>query len=140
MRRLTITITIMFLSGIFLSELPVIIHKLYPQTAEIEYSLFLDNKVEQKITVLWYLYEISDLLNRMIWAYAFCKLASFISVKLFKVGMTFVFYYASQFVLYLWNRNSSGISNWCVIGCIIFVLYFLIFWPDREKGKLKSLE
>ena len=126
----------MFLSGILLSELPVIIHRLYPQTAEIEYNLFLDKGCAQKITVLWYLYELSALVNRMIWAYAFCKVALLISERLFKVGMTFVFYYASQFVLYVWNRNSSGFSNLCVIICISFVLYFLILWPDKKKGKI----
>lgn len=140
MRRLTITITLMFLSGILLSELPTIIHRVYPQTAEIEYNLFLDKSREQKITVLWYLYELAALINRMIWAYTFCKVAALISERLFKVGMTFVFYYASQFVLYVWNRNSSGLSNLFVIICIVFVLYFLIFMPDKKKGKLKSIE
>lgn len=130
----------MFLSGILLSELPTIIHRIYPQTSEIEYSLFLDKNYKEQLTILWYIYEPVALLNRMIWAYAFAKIAALISYKLFKVGMTFVFYHASQFVLYVWNRNSSGLSNLFVIICIVFVLYFLIFMPDKKKGKLKSIE
>ena len=139
MRWLVVTISLLFLAGIFLSELPIIVYYFYPQTAELEYNLFLSGKYDQKMTVLWYMYELAELINRMIWAYAFCKVSSIISYKLFKIGMVFIFYNFIQVLFYLWNRNSSGISNLLACICIVVVLYFLIK-PDKNKSRYKSIE
>lgn len=139
MNKLIYILVPLFFIGLLLSELPVIIYKMYPQTSQIEYNLFLSNEYEEKITVLWYIYELAAILNRFIWVYAFCKVSILVSDKLFKIGVVFLCYHVSQFILYLWDRNSTAISNYIIFVCAGAIVWFLIR-PTKNKSRYKSIE
>ena len=140
MRRLTISFIILFFSGLFLSEIPTIISKIWPRTIYLEYNLFLDKRVTEKISVLWYIYELAALINRVIWAYAFCRVAIIISDRLFKAGVAFMFYQVGQCIFYCWNRNSSFVINLCLYVVMAIYLFFILAEKSKIKSMYKSIE
>lgn len=137
MNKIVYTIVLLFLFGLLLSELPIIIYKLYPETSDIQYNLFWNS--DEKITVLWYIYELSSISNRIIWAFVFCKISIRVSEKLFKIGVVFLGYHISQFVFYMMNRNTTFLSNIIIYLCVILTLIFLVI-PDKNRYKYKSIE
>lgn len=140
MRRLTISFIVLFFSGLFLSEIPTIISKVWPRTIHLEYNLFLDKRVTEKISVLWYIYELAALINRVIWAYAFCRVAIIISDRLFKAGVAFMFYQVGQCVFYCWNRNGSFAINLWLYIIMAAYLFFILSDKTKIKSMYKSME
>jgi len=139
-KKLTISFVFLFSVGLFLSEVSTIISKVWPRTAYIEYNLFFDKKVTERISVLWYIYELSALLNRVIWAYAFCRVAIIVSDRLFKVGVAFMFYQVGQCIFYCWDRNSSFGINLFLYAAMAVYLFFIFFKKSRIKSIYKSIE
>lgn len=138
MNKLIIELSILLFLGLALSEVHSLVYYLKPETAKIEFDLFLEKAYKQKLTVLWYLYELSGLLNRIIWAYVLCRISNKISFKLYKISVVFFGYHISQFLLYIWNRNTSFIVNW-VLYTAMFLIILEIILPDKKQGKIKSL-
>lgn len=125
MNKFVITITLFLLLGLALSEIHMFILKFYPQTAIIERSFWLDKNHNEKISLVWYVYEVSNILNRMIWVFCFASVANLISHRLCNVIIVFFFYYLTQFLFYIWDRNTVLFSNFIVYLYMLIAIVFL---------------
>jgi len=132
-------IAILLIVGIAICDLHSIIWKLWPQTEFIEYDLFLSKKFHLKMNVLWYMYEISNMLNKIIWCYVLTVVGAKVSSKLFFIGLTFLLYQVTQFFFYLWDRNTSFWSN-IIVYCFIGIAIVEIFIPDKKMAKVIRIE
>jgi len=139
MNRIVIVIGLLLFTGLALCEISSILYRFRPETANIYYDLFLSPSYHFKITVLWYIYELANILNRIIWCYCFAFVALKYSRNLYWVGITFVFYQFTQFFFYIWNRNSSFVSNFFVYVCMLFVILEIVI-PSRNSARIKSIE
>lgn len=139
MPTLSTRLILLLFIGILLCEFHGAIFLFWPETANIKYNLWLDKSYKENITVLWYTYELGNILDRVIWAYVLCKIAEVISYKLFKVCIVFFVYYITQFAFYVWNRGTSYFANYMVylyMACIIIILLI----PDKKTGKFISID
>lgn len=134
-----IWISILLLSGLMISEIPTLLMIFWPETGVIEYNLFIQKSYKESITVLWYIYELGHILNRIIWIYVFCQLALILSKKLFYIGVTFLGYQVCNFFFYIWDRNSSSINN-IVLYCIIGIILIEILWPVNSTSRIIDFE
>jgi hypothetical protein len=139
MKWFVIKITSLLLIGIALTDIHMVVLFFYPDTAELTYSLWLDKNYNEEITVLWYIYELSNVLKNIIWCYAFAKVAQIISYKLFNILLVFFFYYLTQFAFYIWDRNTSFFSN-IIVYIYMTVAIFPFFLPTKKGGKLINIE
>ena len=139
MKWFIIKITSLLLIGVALTEIHMVVLFLYPQTAELTYSLWLDKNYKQDVTVLWYIYEVCNILKSILWCYAFAKVAYLISYRLFKILIVFFFYYITQLSFYVWDRNTVFFSNIIVYIYMALAIIFL-FIPHKKGGKLISIE
>lgn len=139
MKWFTIKITALFCIGLGFTEIHMVIYYLYPKTAEIEYSLWLDKSFHQPITVLWYIYELTSILKNLIWVYATAKICYLFSYKLFNVMIVFFFYYVTQFAFYVWNRNTVFFSN-LIVYIYMALAILLLFLPSKKGGKIVNIE
>lgn len=91
------------------------------------------------MNVLWYMYEISNMLNKIIWCYVLAAIGAKISIKLFWIGVTFILYQITQFFFYLWDRNTSFGSN-IVVYCCIGIAILEIFIPEKRLAKIVNIK
>lgn len=131
--KIKLLASLLFL-GMLLGELHQVVYFYYPETAVIEYALWLDKSYVEKITVLWYLFELSNIIDKVIWAFVLAKISMMVSRRLFKVCVVFIFYYLTQFGFYIWNRNTSAWANNIIYLYMVCIVIY-IFIPDR-KAKL----
>lgn len=131
--------TALLLIGIALTDVHMVVLFFYPNTAELTYSLWLDKNYKEQITVLWYIYEVCNILKNIIWCYAFAQVAYLISYRLFKVLLVFFFYYFTQLGFYVWDRNTVFFSNVIVYLYMTLAIIFF-FLPQRKGGKLINIE
>lgn len=139
MNNFIIQMVILLFIGLGLSEISSLIYFLWPNTAKIEFDLFLDRAYKQKLTVLWYIFELGQILNRILWAYAFCRISERISHKLHIVSVIFFWYYISQFLFYVWNRNTSFMANYFLYTAM-GLIFIEMFVPNKKMAKIKSIE
>lgn len=133
-KKSAVLIAVLLFSGLIITEIPTLLRILFPETATIEYNLFIQKSYHEQITVLWYIYELGQILNRLIWAYAFCQLAKIISNKLFYIGVTFFVYQTFNFFFYIWDRNSSSLNN-SILYCIVLIVIIEIIIPNKKTSK-----
>ncbi len=100
MNNFSIQIAILLFLGLALSEISSLVYYIWPQTAVIEFDLFIQRSFKQKISVLWYIFELANILDRIIWAYALFRVAAKISYRLEGIALVFFGYYIIQFLLY----------------------------------------
>jgi hypothetical protein len=139
MRNEIVFLSCLLLFGLFLSEVQTIVYFLYPASATIEYDLFLSKTYHLKMSALWYIYELSNILNKIIWAYVFCRIAERVSWMLFKIAIVFLVYEFTQFFFYLWDRNTSFISNLCVYFAMAFIILEILI-PEKKRAKVRSFK
>lgn len=131
-------IILLFIS-LMVGEVHGVVYYFYPETANIEYELWLDKKYNEKITVLFYIYELCHILERLIWAYVLCKVgAYYMSGILFSSGVVFFCYYVTQFALYVWNRNTSYFANYLIYLCMACIIIILLI-PEKKQGIYKDM-
>jgi hypothetical protein len=129
---LTKKITLLVLFGISISQSISILYRIYPQIAIDKYDFFYSPRYREKITYAWFIYEIANIINRVIWCYAFSSIAKLVSKRLYYVGMLFMAYYLLQLLFYLWDRNTNALSSVLTYGSILIaLLQFLI--PAKTK-------
>lgn len=139
MRNEIVFLSCLLLFGLLLSEVQTIVYFLYPQSATIEYDLFLSKTYHLKMSSLWYIYELSNILNKIIWAYVFCRITEKISWMLFKIAIVFLVYEFTQFFFYIWDRNTSFISNLCVYFAMGFIILEILI-PEKKRAKVRSFK
>lgn len=122
-----------------LCDIHSVIKLFYPKTATITYDLFISGSYHHPQTVLWYMFELANLLNKIIWCYILAAFGKKIHPKLFWMGIILLCYEITQFFFYIWNRNSSFMSN-AMVYCAVGVAIIEIFWPTKRTGIVKSME
>jgi len=131
-------ITLLIIIGMSLSQFNSILYRISPRISGIQYDLFWSPTYHQNLSVAWYVYEIANILNRVIWCYVFCVLAKLYNRKLYYAGLVFLFYYLSQFILYAWDRNTNIVSSCLVYGATFaVVIQFLI--PKAKKDEASKI-
>jgi hypothetical protein len=134
-----IFLSCILLIGLSLSEAQRVVYFIYPQSATIEYDLFLSKNYHLKMSALWYIFEISNILNRIIWAYVLCRVVEKVSFTLFKIAIVFLVYQFTQFFFYIWDRNTSFISNLCVYFAMGFIILEILI-PEKKRAKVRSFK
>lgn len=127
---------ILLIASRLLCEAHRAIYWLWPETAKIEYNLFLSKAFDQKITVLWYVYELTNILNNVIIYFVVFKIIGRLSNKLSMGVLVLFFGSVLQAFLYAWDRNTSignDILTYFYITALIIILI-----PDK-KGKIKHI-
>lgn len=125
--------------GFILCDIHSVILSTYPQTEFIKHDLFLSKSFHLKLPVIWYIYELTNMLNKIIWCYVIAEVGLKISRRLFWIGITFLLYQISQFFFYLWDRNTSFFSN-IIVYCCTAILIVEILMPGKKTGIIKSME
>lgn len=128
---------VLLLTGKLICELHGLIYWLWPQTATLEFDLFLSPNYHQKISILWYIFELTNILKDVICDFAFYKAATLLSNKLSKSLIVFFFADVLQAIFYAWNRNTSFFNNYILYIYVIGIL-LLILIPDKTNGKVKQ--
>lgn len=120
-------ITLLILFGISISHLNPLLSHIYPRVDVSQYDWFLSPRYHQNLTISWYVFEITNIINRVIWSYAFLMCAKrFLSRKTFYISCFLFFYYLSQVWFYIWDRCTNAISITLVFG-FVFAAIMLIF-------------
>lgn len=138
MNRLTKYLILLLFLGLALSEVHGLVFYFFPQTETKQYKAFLDPEYKEQITLLWYIYEMAQIANRLIWALALTQIVSLISHRLFRVGVVFMIYYSAQLLFYVYNRNTSFLSNYILYACMIMIL-INVFISEKSPGKYRSI-
>lgn len=131
--------TILLLIGLAFCEAHSFVLWLYPKTFYLEYNLYLDKSYKMKINVLWYLYELANILNRAIWCYVLYDVSKRVSKKFSRVAAIFMFYQSTQILFYIWNRNTSFLNNYFVYSCMVLCIIAL-FLPGKRQSKVFKIE
>lgn len=139
MGRLVIQISALLIMAIAISEIHIVVLKLFPQTGMIEKAFWLDKNHKEKISVIWYIYELSNIVNKMIWMYCFMKVSKLVSHKLANVIIVFFGYYITQLAFYVWDRNTVLFSNF-IVYIYVGIAILILFIPSRKGGKLINIE
>lgn len=132
-------LSVLLFLGIMCCNISSVIYVFWPETAKIEYILWLDKGHKQKLSVLWYIFELSNILNDFIWTFVLSKVAYKVSYRLFHVSLVFMAYRVTQFYFYVWNRNTTVWSNYIVYLFMALVLIY-IFLPERQLGKYRDID
>lgn len=139
MERFVIKIAFLLVTGLCICDIHSIILRAFPITANIQYDLFLSKSFHLKLPVIWYIYELANMLNKIIWCYVIAEIGLKISRKLFWIGVTFLLYQITQFFFYVWDRNTSFFSN-IIVYCCVIVLVIEILMPNKKTAIIKSME
>lgn len=134
-----IRIGIVLMVAILIPDFWVLVDFVYPETASMEYDLWLSNTYHEKLNALWYFYGVGSYLSRLLFALIVSKIASLVSFKLYKVSITVVIFYIIQFAFWLYNKNTSVWANYLVYLAIICVIIHLII-PDKHQAKYRIME
>lgn len=132
------TIVKLLFAGILICEIPGFIYFFWPETATIKYNLYLNKKYQDEVSVLWYTYDLSNITDRFIWAYCFCKIATERSRLLFKAMLVFMAYRVTEFGFYMWNRNSSYFNS--VITYLYMLCLLILIFNDKKEAKIIKLK
>lgn len=135
----SVRIAVILVASLVIGDLHSVIWKIWPQTEFITYDLFWSKNFHLKLNVLWYIYELGNLLNKMIWSYVVASVGLRISAKIFWIGIIFLGYWFTQFFFYMWDRNTSFVSN-VVVYCFILAEIAMIFIPEKRLAKIISME
>ena len=120
-------IILLILFGVSISHLNPVLSRIYPQVDIDQYDLFLSPRYRQSMTISWYVFEITNIINRIIWSYALLACAKrFLSRKAFYISCFLFFYYLSQVWFYIWDRCTNALSITLVFG-FVFAAILLIF-------------
>lgn len=128
----------LFLLGFVVTEIHGFIYFMWPETYNITYDLFWSKDYNEKLSVLWYVHELSGILNKIIWAYAVAKMGTLVSTKLFYIGIVFFCFYVVGFFFYMWDRNTSFLRNY-LIYTVMANLIITICIPEKKQGIYRQM-
>lgn len=126
--------------ALMLPEVLWLVYYLFPETKTTQYDLFLSRDFKYKLSVLWYIYELGAILNKIIWAFVLAKVSKLVSVKLFRVASIFCGYYFIQFFLYIWNRNTSALVNLVLYFSMVTICVIEMVRRDKKAVKVISMQ
>lgn len=119
----TTWLIILFWVSIALCDLHLFVGWLWPETYEVRYRLWLSSSYKEDLSVVWYLYELELCFAHMAWSFIICML---VPVEYRRVTWVFFLYFISQFLFYIWNRNTAVVSNMALYWAMGLSLYFLV--------------
>lgn len=134
--KFIVKIGLILFCGLLLTCAHVVIRWIFPLTAFQKYDLFISPNYHEKITILWYVYEITAIFYRFLWAYILCEIGLKYNIKLFKIGFVFLIYYFIDGLMYMWNRNSYALANFILYGLMGIAIADTIF---ISKYKMKKV-
>lgn len=119
--------------GLLIRDITAIVYYFWPQSADLYFkNLFWDKSYTQEMTILYFIYEITQYVKDTLDFYVFYRVSSFLSKKLSKICLVFSGYYAIQFLFYLYNRNTSYLNNISLVICLVIVIVILFRHKDYE--------
>jgi len=133
-------LTIVLVFGLFLSELDQIFYLLYPkESISPSKNLYMDSSYTTPITPVYYMYELTDIINKSIWAFVLCLISAKLNYKFYLTACVFLFFRLSQIPFYIINRNSSFLNN---IVLYVSLILTLAIWvkPFRKSAKIIKMQ
>jgi hypothetical protein len=122
--------------GLALSEVDQIFYWLCPAVSITpSQHLYLDNAYNIPITPVYYVYELSDNVNKMIWALVLAIVAIKINYKFYLIACVFLFFRFIQIPFYIINRNSSFLNNIFVYAAMA-VMIFVWVKPFHKPARI----
>jgi hypothetical protein len=140
-KKLIKTVIFFLLLGLILTKADDIIYMIWPSTATQKMFLFLDQSYyseDHKITILWYVYELMAIADKVIWCIVISLLAYKYSYRLFLIGVVFFVYNGLQLYFYMLNRNTT---YWANRVLILFLIAAIFLWivPIKKKVPVRKL-
>ena len=69
MKWFVIKIVFILLVGLALTEIHLIIYKLYPETINLKYRFWLDKNYKDQVTLVWFIYEVMNTIKNILFTY-----------------------------------------------------------------------
>lgn len=140
-RWFVIRMILLLVLGLALNSISTLVGWAMPETVNIYVgNIYFDkNYKAPSVTVLYYIYELAPYVDNVIRAYVFYRLSSLVSYRLTKVAFWFAIYYGVQVLFYLWNRNTSGLSNLVVLIAIVLMLLQIVL-PYKKMSKIRDFD
>ena len=120
--------------GVAICEIHTVLAYFYPQIITSTYSLWLSKDYHAQLAVVYYLYELENILALAVWFFAFWLSVRHWSKRVANVVFIFLLYFLTQLWFYIWNRNTVVFSN-IIVYIYILVAILYIFIPSK-KGKV----
>lgn len=101
------------------------------------YILWKDKNYKEALTIGYYMFEIEQIIAWAICFFGFWVALKTVSKLLCKVILIFMLYFLTQIGFYIWDRNTSDISNNIVYIYIALALIYILI-PNKKKGKIMN--
>lgn len=90
-RKITIMM-VAILFGILLCDAWQLVAWIYPNAAEKEINIFLDKKYTGHETLCYWLYDVANYINKIIWCFVIYGISVYVSNRLIKFCFVLIFY------------------------------------------------
>lgn len=131
---------ILLFTGFILCEITGIVYLIWPETGSTYYSdLYLNSSFKEKITVLYFLYELMPYLKDAIFFFVLSKVTAGVDRRINSISLVLMWYSFLQALFYVWDRNTSYLRTLCVYVCAA-VIVFLILRQVKKQGKYRTLD
>lgn len=139
MRKWEIKIVIFFALSIIMCECHILIFYGYPETSQVQLDIWLNKNYHYKLSVSWYIYELTNRLAPIIWFYLFSKICELVSYRLQRSVIVFTLYFITQLFFWVWSRNVYPFPNFIVY--LYMAAAIISFYLTKKKGgKLINIE
>lgn len=137
MKRLTTTIGILLIVGLFLTEAHSILYIIAPDIANEPVNVFIDPPSFQ-ISLEWVVLNICQSLYIICLAFAGAKASIYFSSKLFRIMCVAFCYGVVDLFMFFYNYKREPYMFYVLVAACISSIVFLIM-PEKKKSKYKSL-
>lgn len=131
-------ISLLLVTGVLVCTIHTVVFHFNPEIRDIYMNLWLSDNYREVLSVEYYLYEIEQLVCISIWFFAFGWAIRSVSKEIANVCFLFLLYFLTQIGFYVWNRNTSEISNYIVYIYLALAIIY-IFIPKKQNAKIIQL-
>lgn len=132
-RKREVIVSLIILFGISTVYLHTLVGYFYPIIYQRTYILWKDKSYKEPITIGYYMFEIEQIIAWAICFFGFWVALQPVSKLLCKVILIFMLYFLTQIGFYIWDRNTSDISNNIVYIYIALALIYILIPSKTAK-------
>lgn len=139
MDRMSRGLTLALLIGLFLTESDRILYLLSPvRSITPVKTLYADPSYTMAITPVYYVYELADIVNKVISSMVLCFVSAKCNYKFYMVACIFLFFNITQVPFYIINRNSNFQNN-LLVYAVMLLMIFVWVKPWRHPAKIINM-
>lgn len=129
-------LTLILLFGTISTEAHSFLQHFYPETLEIQYSLWLSPFFEKfYLSVIWYIKMLFENLLLVIIFFVAINLRSGYSDKMFYIFCINIMYHIFDFISFIWNYKETYQLYWALL-LIMTISELIIIFGKRNKLKI----